>query len=153
MQERKELPPQFADTIRQLKEMRKYKTRKWTASQATITTVSGVQLTLPIWAREGGGFDHNTTDFPAGKSSRRNSIDGLAEKPPSFLCPEENCGKAFDTREKLKRHANLHKKKMKLKLPNLKLLHSHSQVVESLPDSELPSELVIDEHQSQFRAN
>lgn len=119
------------------------KTRKWTTSQVAITTISGVPLTIPMWTRE-GGFSHATTDH----GSRRASIDGLAESGETFACDFDGCKKVFDGKDKLRRHQNVHKKKLQLKLPSFKLVQQQQQQQEQQDQSsqaDVPSDLPNDE--------
>lgn len=150
--EKKELPAQFAEQIKQLKEMRKLKTRKWTQAQTSIKTLSGHTLLLPIWARE-GTFTHTTGLDPR---NRRNSTDAtlkitLTARPQTaseavFICPEATCGKVFDAKDKWKRHQAVHRKKaakLQLKLPSLKLVQRQSEQA----NAELASEPATEDGQ------
>lgn len=138
--EKKELGGQFCEQIDQLRRMRVFKTRKWLPASTTIRTISGVDLCLPMWSRE-GGFNHAEPN-----GSRRNSLEALAKPPPassgmSYICPEVTCGKVFDAKEKLKRHQAVHRKKLQLKLPSLKLVQQQALARSEAPTSKLDSEL------------
>lgn len=151
--EKKELPAQFAEQIKELHTLRRLKTRKWTQAQATIKTLSGQSLVLPIWARE-GTFNHEAA--PESRS-RRNSTDGAlkitlttrsanAGDSSVFICPEPTCGKVFDAKDKWKRHQVVHKKKaakLQLKLPSLKLVQKQSEQAVAEPTSEPVTEDVV----------
>jgi hypothetical protein len=164
MMEKKELPPQFAEQIQQLKDLKRLRTRKWTQTQATIKTISGATLTLPIWARE-GSFSHMAA--PASGAGRRASVDGALNAPgETFPCQEPGCKKVFDAKDKWKRHQLVHKRKaakLQLKLPSLKLTINRPEAVQSAdhadePDassflpSEPPSELTMEETQSHLES-
>ena len=83
---------------------------------------------------------------PPEPGSRRNSLNGLATVTTAinsevdgasdevFTCDFEGCSKAFNTKDKLKRHQNMHKKRLQLKLPSMKLIQQQKEQTDSLHD-------------------
>lgn len=135
--EKREFPPQFAEQIQILKGLRAFKTRKWTARAATLKTISGASLVIPMWTREGDFAGEGQPGF-VGSTSRRASVDGALEtaaQAPTWVCPEESCRKVFDAKEKWRRHQAVHKKKLQLKLPNLSRIKEQQSQQQALPTS------------------